>query len=314
MPAISHIHSITFSPDGRHIACSGVSIYDRGIILIFEEDQDRLRRIPAPISDFGDYVSQVAFSKDGWLASSCQKGIIIFKEKNGALKQIQELKSQSVFSIAFAPDRRWLVSGTCDGTIQIWANDRGRLKYAYKVKQGTMFGSKYREVAFSPDGRRIASIVDEGKIEIWEYNPGRLKQTQQLMNLSDEFPYSVRMAFSSNGQWLAAINVRLSIVQIWADNSQGRLELVQKLECHIAVSSIAFSANGQWLASGGHSNVVQIWAYKQGKFELAQKLERPGLLELPMNEVTSLAFSPNGQILILGFDGGIIEVWKNDSE
>ena len=64
-----------------------------------------------------------------------------------------------VLAVAWSPDGTRIVSGSYDGTVQIWNTDGG--KVVYTLRNGGLF------VAWSPDGSQIASGGKDGIEKIW---------------------------------------------------------------------------------------------------------------------------------------------------
>ena len=73
-----------------------------------------------------------------------------------------------VFSVAFSPDGRHIVSGSNDRTIRVWDAQTGG--QVGNPLQGHT--SSVRSVAFSPDGRHIVSGSDDKTIRVWDAQPG----------------------------------------------------------------------------------------------------------------------------------------------
>ncbi len=69
-----------------------------------------------------------------------------------------------VWSVAFSPDGRTIVSGSWDTTLKLWSLD-GRELQSFKGHQDTV-----RSVAFSPDGRTIVSGSDDKTLNVWNLN------------------------------------------------------------------------------------------------------------------------------------------------
>ncbi|KAL7904015.1 hypothetical protein GGI35DRAFT_245231 [Trichoderma velutinum] len=88
---------------------------------------------------------------------------------------LQTLKghSNSVLSVAFSADGRYVASGSLDRTtIKIWDATTG-------IEQQTLEGHSGRvcSVAFSADGRYLASGSRDGTIKIWDATTGKERQT-----------------------------------------------------------------------------------------------------------------------------------------
>jgi WD40 repeat protein len=73
-----------------------------------------------------------------------------------------------VFSLAFSPDGRRLVSGAGDGTLRIW-DLNSRQPSAHFLGQQNIAA-----IRFSPDGRTIASTAADGTIFLRDATDGAL--------------------------------------------------------------------------------------------------------------------------------------------
>ena len=76
--------------------------------------------------------------------------------------------TSSVWSVAFSPDGRHIVSGSSDRTIQLWDAQTGG--QVGNPLQGHTFS--VWSVAFSPDGRHIVSGSGDGTIRLWDAQTG----------------------------------------------------------------------------------------------------------------------------------------------
>ncbi len=58
--------------------------------------------------------------------------------------------SDSVYSVAFSPDGRWVLTGSSDKTARLWEAATGA-----EIRSFEGHSSSVNSVAFSPDGRRV---------------------------------------------------------------------------------------------------------------------------------------------------------------
>ena len=70
--------------------------------------------------------------------------------------------TSSVYSVAFSPDGKSIVSGSFDKTIKLWNAQSGKLLQTLKGHSNSV-----HSVAFSPDGKSIVSSSSDKTIKLW---------------------------------------------------------------------------------------------------------------------------------------------------
>ena len=72
-------------------------------------------------------------------------------------------------SVAFSPDGKRIVSGSCDNTVRLWDAATGQ-----PIGQPlTGHTDTVSSVAFSPDGKRIASGSADDTVRLWDAATGQ---------------------------------------------------------------------------------------------------------------------------------------------
>ena len=89
-------------------------------------------------------------------------------------RELVNIETYGVFSLAFSPDSKTLASAAKDGTILLWDLTATPAKTVATLKEhtGPVLG-----VAFAPDGKLLASAGEDKKVVIWDAKKGGKKQT-----------------------------------------------------------------------------------------------------------------------------------------
>lgn len=101
----------------------------------------------------------------------------------------------AVFSLAFSPDGKRIVSGSLDDAVRLWDTDT-RQPIGQPMTGHTGWVTS---VAFSPDGKRVASASLDSTIRLWDAD------TRQLIGqpINDQSAVS-SVAFSPDGKWIVS--------------------------------------------------------------------------------------------------------------
>ena len=193
-----------------------------------------------------------------------------------------------VYSVAFSPDGKFLLTGGDDSEIRLWSLEEGRQRLSWSANNFWVFA-----IAFNPDSMIVASGSSEAVIRLWNAKTGQsLKVLQGHTNLI----FSV--AFSPNGQILASGSTD-ETVRLW-DVSTG--QCLKVLEGHSQGGvSVSFSPDGEYLASASHDQSVLLWDVKSG--------ERLRILKGHTDLVFSVAFSPDGRFMATGSHDQTARLW-----
>ncbi|KAF5308966.1 hypothetical protein D9758_018970 [Tetrapyrgos nigripes] len=197
-----------------------------------------------------------------------------------------------VFSVAYSPDGRYIVSGSDDNTVRIW-----------DVQTGHQYGESFaghtrwvRSVAFSPDGRHVVSGSDDHTIRIWDIQTGQ--QVGESLEGHRDLVNSV--AFSPDGKHVVSGSDD-NTVRIW-DVQTGQ-QFGEPLEGHTeGVTSVAYSLDGRHVVSGSGDNTVRIWDLQTGH-------QFRGCFVGHTEAVWSVAFSPDGRHVVSGSSDKTVRIW-----
>ncbi len=183
---------------------------------------------------------------------------------------------ETINSIAFSPDGKYLVSGSDDYTMKLW--DVSSSRHLSTLSHVTdQFRSQIKAVTFSPDGQKIVSAGLH--VKIWDTHT--LREIATIRH--HEWIFTV--AFSSDGKYLAMGDTG---GQITVRNLQTQKDITQLKGDADSITALKFSPDDRLLASGGLNGSVKLWNLPS--WSLIGTLPTSGT-------VTELSFSPDSSIL-----------------
>ncbi|MEO1655020.1 MAG: WD40 repeat domain-containing protein, partial [Bacteroidota bacterium] len=161
------------------------------------------------------FIEDIAFSPDG--TRVCLAGynprtgkgkVTLWDTRTGYLLynlgDLGAAHPESVKSVDFDPNGRYLVSGAQDGTFKIWELSQGRLH-----KDLSQPYSNIEELAYSPDGNYIATVGQNKTLQLWNSNSGEKFATHR-----GHFKVLSALAYSGKGKFLASGGDDLT-VKLW---------------------------------------------------------------------------------------------------
>jgi WD40 repeat protein len=240
------IHDVTFSPDGRVLACAG---HDGTVRLWDCESGDAIRE---PLVGHDEPVQTIAFSPDGRIlaSGSWDKTVRLWDWQDGsAIGEPLAGHAELVQAVAFSPDSRVLASGGRDGTARLWDCAAGK-----SVGEPLAAHIPWvKAVMFSPDGRVLASAGIDTLVRLWDAATGDAIGEP----LAGHTDWVTALAFSPDGRTLASA-ARDGTVRLW--NSATCEPIGEPLEADTYhLDTVAFTLDGQMLASTDHRHAVRIW-------------------------------------------------------
>ncbi len=289
------VASVTFSPDGESLASSSwtstVWLRDAqtGALLHTFLNPGRVFRVVySPdgrhLAAAGVYPSRTSFVQVWDVAT----GRAIGSTMND---------SSMPFSVAFAPDGRYLLKEGPRHTVKVW-----NAVTHEPVGEIGQHDHQIWAIKFSPDGRRVATATVGGPALVWAWDPARLTEMQKpdLTLSAPVLGYVDRVAFSPDGQHIATGGEEHTI-KVW-DAKSGRL--LQNLRGHKGdVFAVAFDPRRRWLASAGEDTTIRLWDTTRAPWELRHTLRGH------TSFVMSLDFSPDGTRLVSGSRDRTLKVW-----
>jgi WD40 repeat protein len=177
-------------------------------------------------------------------------------------------------AVAFGPDGRRALTGSCDNTARLWDVETGGQLQCFQGFQGQVNG-----VAIAPNGRVALTASNDGRVQLWDLQPG-----QEVRRFEGHQGAVHSVCFAIDGRKALTAGDDQSVRQ-W-DVETGRE--IRRLAGHTgAVLSVAISPDGRRALSGGMDHSVRLWDLTTGN-ELRRFAGHT-------NKVTSVCFSPDGR-------------------
>ena len=293
------VEVLSFSPDGKYMVAGSLS---RQIQLWNIETGDKVFSKPIILED---HIKFVGFSPDGKYIVSSTGGhrnftIQLWNAKTGvvASKPFQG-HTLAVNCASLSPNGKDIVTGSLDGTIQLW-NIEMLASQADEVALRPLMSKSHAVqssivASFSPDGKYIACGSHNHPIQLWDVKTGEAA----LGLFVGHTNRIISVLFSPDGKYIASDSWDKTI-RLW-NAKNGEVEFT----LFVPTVSISFSPDGNYIASSSGSD-IRLWNVKT-----AEPAFKPFRNENARPWFTSISFSPDGNHIIAAASfGNEFEVWN----
>lgn len=188
--------TVAFSPDGRRVLAGEA---DGGVRLLSLDDG-----AASPVEPIQRGVATLDVSPDGDRMAGAFGVIGVRDARTGAVLDTLAGHAGLIFSVAFTPDGRRLVSGSMDATIRVWDVGSGEAVRIIATDWPQPF------LAVSPDGDRLATGSPDHRVYLWPLSADGSEPT--VIGEHDKTVTGV--AFSPDGSRLASSSLD-GTVKIW---------------------------------------------------------------------------------------------------
>ncbi len=199
--------------------------------------------------------------------------------------------ASAVYSIAYSPDGKEVVTASFDKTARVWDVRSG--------KQVTMLSGHrmlVRTAEFSPDGNNILTASDDGSVRVWDATTGR-----QLRVLVQEEKAFRGAAYSPDGKEVVTASVD-ETARIWDAATGAQLQILPHDD---KVNSAVFSPDSKFVVTASTDQAARIWDAATG--QLLHTLIGHA------SDVISAAFSPDGQFVVTASSDLTARIWDAET-
>ncbi|HEU4411563.1 MAG TPA: protein kinase [Polyangiaceae bacterium] len=194
-----------------------------------------------------------------------------------------------VYTAAFSPDGRRLVTASNDKTVRVFRADGAAAEPLVSFAHPDYAAA----AAFSPDGRRIATASADKAVRIW---PADGAGEPVVLRGHDGAVFSV--AWSPDGARLATGSVD-NTVRVWPADGAGEPVVLRGHDGDI--QAVAFSPDGRHLASASEDMTARVWD--------ADGVAEPAVLRGHEGLVYQATFSPDGRRVVTASSDRTARVW-----
>jgi len=187
------------------------------------------------------------------------------------------VQQAEIWSIAYSPDGKQIVSGGSGGTMRFW-DANAQQTNVFSEDAGQVYS-----VAYCPRGNWIVSGARNRSLKLWHAKTGR-----QVRIFSGHTDNVISVTFSPNGRFVLSGSYD-NTIRLW-DRITARE--IRTFSGHTkGVVSVAFSPDGSRIVSGSIDRTVKVWDTATGR-EIHN-------IELSGNVICA-AFSPDGKMVAAG--------------
>jgi len=217
----------------------------------------------------------------------------IFNNKNSGFENakffLQRGHLDTVNSLCFSPNGKYIVSGSSDNTLKLWDFESGKVLRTF-VGHSRAVSS----VAFDHTGKRIVSSSYDSTVKLWDVKSGNLIKTfvghEKSVNTA---------IFGAFGQSIVSGSDDCKVI-LWNVQSG---EPIKVLNDHLSsVTSVCFSFDGKFIVSGSKDKTIKVWNPLTGM--LLKTFEGHS------QKITSVDISSSNQYIVSGSTDKTIKLWN----
>jgi len=187
--------------------------------------------------------------------------IKLWKVNGGELELYKEMDghNSAIYTMAFSPDGKHMVSGGAGTNLRLWDVDKKELKNRVKGHYNAI-----NTLVYSPDGQQLATCSNDKTVKLW-----KAATLEELKHFKGHSAAVYTVAFSPDGKRLASAGGDRTI-KVW-DVATGKELKSIPYKDSVGVNAIAFSGDGKSLFTGDDSGQVTMWDIAAGKKVKAAK-------------------------------------------
>jgi WD40 repeat protein len=178
--ALSHVHDLAFSPDGRALLAVGGSPAKRGAVELFAWPEAKLLGRADPGKDL---LLSAHWRDDSaaFVTAGADSFVRTFDARPLRERKVFEGHSRGVLAAAYLPGGAEVVSAGLDESLRLWDAGKGTLSRTLSNHTRPVLG-----LAVRPGGGKpplVASIGEDRTVRLWQPTVGRLVRFARLKSV-----------------------------------------------------------------------------------------------------------------------------------
>lgn len=204
--------------------------------------------------------------------------------------------SDYIWSVAWSPDSKSIVSCSQDGTAQVWDASAGKKLLATRSHLSPAIADDFaKSVTWAPNSKQILTGFQDGTAESFDLN-----SRQHLSYTGDDTSVVNAVAWSPDGRYIAVGHFFNTVMIYEAATSKPLLTYNGHSD---GILALAWSHDGKRVASGSSDGTAQVWRPSDGRPLLVNKNHG--------DDVRSISWSPDDSRIVSGAWDGKALVWDS---
>lgn len=282
---LAPVAAVAFDKDGKRLASGSY-----GQVVVWDLETARPVKL---LTNVLGAVNDLKFSPDGTILAvaggqpSAKGDLRLYRVSDWKLLGVLRGHDDVVFSVAFSPDGKRLVSASFDHTLRLWDVEKQQSIRTYAHHSDFVYA-----VAFTPSGKQIASASKDRTVQLFDAETGK-----SVFTFSGMEQDVMAVAISPDGKGIVSSGFESAIW--WWNPTTG--EKVKAQGGHgVAVHELCFSKDGKRLVSAGADRTARTW---DGTTGAALKTFAVG------SSVYAVAIAPDAKTIATGSFDGLVRLW-----